>query len=262
MKTSAFILVLLIAFLTTTFGQRDTKNCGSITLEQAFYQGRATQDWECFNFKMLREVNAFLALQVQQGINPTTSILGIAENDDLTIEQKLDLLCNIFSGISTDLMQTTQPRGIKLNSNLKGTGIVFCEIFRLLQDGIIDNCIQLGAVNTGFVNGWEHRNFFLTSITFRDGEVCQKGKQIILHGQLTNGLIGPTFCNIPDQFRPTFEVELMTVGHKTGQGFGPVKVRIQPDGNISYSAISGSPITGLMNLTQDWVSLDGLFYYK
>ena len=96
-----------MAFLTTTYGQRDTKNRGSITLEQAFYQGRASQDWECFNFKMLREVNAFLSLQAQQGINPTTTILDIAENVDISSEDKLDQLCNIFSGLSTDLMQTT-----------------------------------------------------------------------------------------------------------------------------------------------------------
>ena len=133
MKTLASLLIsLLLTF--SSFAGDPPDLCKSFNdvnqMLPAFYHGQATGDYECFN----KIVMQLLAVQTLQA-NSTTTIIDIAQNSDFTTKQKLDKLCNIFNGISSDFSQTTRGSGIRLDADLQGTGIIFCEVLSELQSG-------------------------------------------------------------------------------------------------------------------------------
>lgn len=117
-------------------------------LVNAFNYGQETGSWECWR----KAVNRLVASQVQSRQNPTTTLLDIAQNDDLTTEQKLDRLCGIFKGLSFDLMQT-RGIGFRLDGDLKATGLIFCEKFKLLQ-ALHGDCDQL-CTKVIDIGGWD-----------------------------------------------------------------------------------------------------------
>ena len=208
MKNIALILIsLLIA--SSAFSQEGC-NQSSPKLMPCFQHGQQTGDYDYWR-QAANTALSNLVSAAQQGSNPSTVLIDIAEDNSLTTEQKLNRICDIFNGLSRDPNQTRNPTPFfRVDQDLKASMIVVCEKLRLLQDQIASFELSekdsfhivgdvLSGLGTTFINSWiTDSKGPLKFIKDQNGTVFIQGL-IHLTGSANGGI---TVMQLPIEYRP------------------------------------------------------------